>query len=420
MTEKELFANAMKQNMKNPAEQSAGEIRESKTKYGYVRTSGWKYAAAAAALAVAAGVGTVLYLHQSDTAPTASEPAAQAESINTPGVSREYETAMGVYRDFWNEVKAAPENYSSSVQILDQHIYTEPECIRSVWFGEDSCGQPKSGINQSREISEFFAGAEDVEYLGFNLVTADPESRTENILAKETLPDKGIITLVSRADTSENTAVSVNYYMGKSGALLMIPSFVNDGRERGKVERLYYYRVSSPDGKYPCYDGNAFTVPDWYTCTSNQSYITEENNIGGEYRVSDAEERISWSFTPEYITTLPMVSSVVPAVKISGMTLPEGVSITEGEFIISIVNADNIKQDIFDGESNRTVSMTEDIISGGVTVDLNEFTEVLQSLDHVSLRVEAYFNTNEHTAADSGKEQSYAYRTVGYVGVDLR
>ncbi|SDB49477.1 hypothetical protein SAMN02910317_02512 [Ruminococcaceae bacterium FB2012] len=424
MTEKELFKNAMRQNMKDPAEQTAAELREGKRNYGYVRGSGLKYAAAAAVLALAVGAGTLLFLRSGDSVPKAAEEnISQAESV-APAVSEapadnQQDAAMEVYRGFWNEVSAAPENYWSAVQVLSQKIWTtDPKSVRSYWLAEDQTGQPASGKNLSQEMAAFFSKAGQVEYLGFHTDAADPGGELAQAVNTEIYLDKGIVSLSTRSEVPQNglSGLSANYQMGKKGAMLMIVSRNNEGTE-GEITRHYYYRVSSPDGNYPCYDGEKFTAPDWNTSTADQAYIMSAKELEDQhgekyYRVTDAEDRISFEISADF-------DGVLPKVNISSITLPEGVSITDGEFRIHLDKADNYGKH---SAVDHPVAVTEDIVKNGVTVDLSNYAAELSKEDIVAVRVDAWFNTNEHTAASYEKYNSpdgnYAYHIVDYIGID--
>ena len=101
------------------------------------------------------------------------------------------------------------------------------------------------------------------------------------------------------------------------------------------------------------------------------------------------------------------------------LELPEGESIKNGEFRIHLDTEDKYGKN---SEVVHPVAITEDIVKNGVTVDLANYAEQLNKQDIASVRVDAVFNTDAHTAAHhenyTHPNNEYAYTVFGYVGID--
>ena len=441
MTEKELYKKAMAQNLTNPAEQSASQVRGGKRKYGYVKSSAWKFAAAAAVLALAVGAGTVVYLNGRNSSADeirisqpdsiAAQPVSETESktektalnyLDNTQVKSEEDKAMSLYKGFWETVAANPQDYVSVLSyqgVQGKEGYDQ----RSYWFSEDDIAEPANGSNLSAELAEGFANAENVRFLGYksdNAVTVNWDELRGEVAAA----GKGVISVKTRTGVPQNNKdiLFMDYQITEKGAFLQMEENSSQWEWVNGVPsvngRTFYYLVSFPNGKYPCHDGTAFTVPDWNQCESDEGLLMSANELLGQnnqssYRFSSADDRVSYSFK------LDFVSGNMPKITIEGMELPEGESIKNGEFRIHLDTEDKYGKN---SEVVHPVAITEDIVKNGVTVDLANYAEQLNKQDIASVRVDAVFNTDAHTAAHhenyTHPNNEYAYTVFGYVGID--
>ncbi|MBR4554155.1 MAG: hypothetical protein IKO27_01030 [Ruminococcus sp.] len=442
MTEKELFRNALKENMDDPAELSAAEVRESRKKYGYVRSKLPVYAAAASlVIAVGAGVFFAVRGGSDINKDPAASSAKEADSIvqtttssetepastaKTETAENEEEKAMKLYHDFWNEVANSPGNYFTGVEIMKDTFTEGGNSGKEIAYTEDQFATPRSGKNMSEELAQFFKNAGQVEYAGY--FSSDPDDKGSISLVETVKTDSNSIKvdyihLSPRAgvDTEGQDVYYAGYQLGESCAAVMLTA--KDTAGSGEmIYKNYYYNVTSPDGKYPCTeaDGRTFSVPDWNICTSNNHLLLSKESLqqfdGSEFfYITGPDEQISYKVTPDF------VSGKLPKFGITGMFMNNGAKVTEGEFRIHIDTVDQYgKNSVID----HPVAMDESFCEHGkmFVVDLDNYAAQLDKKDIVSFRVDAHFNTDEHTAAynEFSGQKEYAYNIASYFGIDRR
>ena len=447
MTEKELFRNAMKENMRNPAEQSAAEVRESKRKYGYVRSSAAKYVAAAAALVIAVGAGAAVYLSRRETVDkdvgsagpesiaaadvSADSTVSAAETPAESNVSKaeqpadpEEAMAVEVYNRFWNEVASNPGKYWSlfSADEFGNIFYDGKTEHHSLWFAEDQIDQPKSGHNLSQDLAAFFSDSEKAkaEFIGYYAKAKDSSRAIPKEIYESLMYSEYDISLATRSAVVQRdlSGIYADYTVKDGIGYVRIKSNLN--REEKGFD--FVYKVTAANGDLPLLEENSFSVPedfDWNTGESYGDYLITKEELQAQdtskvYRFTDAESRISYSVSLDFNGNMPVVH-------IRDIELPEGVDFTEGEFEIYLDTADRFADS---SAVVHPVAINESLWAdgkGAADVDLKDYAGRVTKEDIVSVRVNAHFNTTEHSAAvhkNFGKE--YAYSILGYIGIDRR
>ncbi len=429
MTEKELYKMAMKNNLNDPAERSAAELRKAKGNYGYVKGSTGRFIAIAAAAAIAVGAGTVALLHKSSKSiNTADElPADEALStVEAESIADETEiivndepadTGMEEYRKFWallneeiSSYRAIATTYrggSSRVTALAMKTLAESD-----WGTETT--------QTVKQVSDFFTSAENVEYLGLKSSDENTvDSSVTDIMFSKADSNIIIDDTAYVKESNNNLSLLVDYvvYDGAAYVELSLTNVINTDFSTSN----YFYKVTSSDGNYPCFDGNTLGLADggWEENRTNYSFLTAPEDFHAMkadrvFTAFDAEEAVSYSFSIDFSGDKPL-----PTVNVFDVTLPEGTEITKGEFVIQLETKGSYGKD---AAVEYPVAITEEMLKNGETaIDMSSFANRIKAEDIVSIRCDAHFNTNEHAHTKSENVQfnpQYAYNISAYVGID--
>ena len=425
MTEKELYKMAMKQNLTDPAELSAEDVAKAK-RYGYVKTSAGKYIAVAAAAAIAIGAGVFFAVRSGskvETAPAASAPeciaaAEPVDSIELDEVISEAEITpetedLGVYSKFWNLVISQPRSYRTVTSTYENG--QNRACAEKLyWFSEDFYGLPASGERASKEISEFFANADDIEFLGTRTNTGE-STIDPAVIERFYSTNMSSIHVQFNSETVEEKSEDhsaegyAEYAVIDGSAYVNIHKYAPDDPE---VVIDYLYKVTSPDGRYPMWDGEKLLAPEWMTCEISDSIVRDKAEFRNEngsntYTAVSADGKISFDYTVDF-------SQGKPVLRFSNLTA-RGTEITEG-FVSVYVGT----EEAWGVKSNGPAHSFEiSCVADGYTVDLNEVYTKFAADQITSFNIVAMFNTAEHSAR-ANENQPYAYGVSSYIGIDHR
>ncbi|MBR6045315.1 MAG: hypothetical protein IKP47_06750 [Ruminococcus sp.] len=407
MTEKELYKKAIRQNLNDPTGLTPEQVRSAgaKRKYGYVRTSAWKIAAAAAAAVLVIGAGIFFATGHGSRIETASVPQdiaasgsdTSATDISRPKVVDESEPQepevkdknAEYYRSFWSRIKAASSKYRTLCNNYEGEGF-RINAERLYSFAEDQVALPDSGVNAADSISEFFAAA-DAEYLGYTDgydSTVDPA-----VSAMMTDCGQGFVSISPRTYNTSAAYLWADYTVFEGSAYLRLHQVVYaaSGKDSGLC---HYYKVTSPDGHYPYFEGSTALAPDWDTSTSSRSTIIPASEKTAPQTVKNckaesADGRVSYLFDLD-------MTGERPTVKLHDLELPEGVSITEGHIDLYIWTPYKWGKEY---APDYILDLTSCFGADGTcTVDFNRLGigEAVSKMDH--FRISASFNTTEHTA----------------------
>lgn len=389
MTEKELFSNALKNNLHDPTELSDEEILTARKRGAVVRTSYAKYIAAAAAAALVIGGSVFVFGRGVKTSPQADDiSSTAAASIAAQEHTSELsaDEAEILYIDLWRIFQNSSNNYYAHA------IRNETENGITTYRAALIENRFKASESEAvRTASEFFGSASSIEYLGHRKTSDE----TDGKLCVEKTVDDTVYELFVNGPASmisfypreglKTTEYGCSYLIsGKSAyVLLNVPS------ESGAGYTNYYYKVTSADGKYPLFDGEKCSISSWETNESNRSYVMDPDELkaqnGSEtFTALDTEKRIGFEFTVDFKT------DGIPEFDITKLILPEGVDITNGKFVIQL-----------DTNEKIAVNRTAEIKIG--KIDMSDLSLDIDPKKIVSVSLKAVFDTTEHATAGEYK-----------------
>ena len=425
MTEKELYKMAMKNNLDDPAEMTAAELRGTKTKtkknYGYVRSNTIRIAAVAAAAAVAIGAGTVFALSRNGADKAAADisaavPESAASETEQSVAENSAAEELEMFRQFWRTLDEHPWNYRACTSFYDGGA-TPVLSTELGWIASDQVGEPKDGGAFVKEIAEAFAAAENVEYLGFSSYSKG--STVDSEIQKKFNSGNGssMITIDSRTgvDNNDGRYSFVSYRVFDGSAYIVIPVNNYDG-ENGSEDCDYYFRVTSEDGSYPHWHGTEFGTPDWYQSEQSKTYFMtleqlRANDPESKYTVTDPTGTVSYTFS------FDLGDDGQAYMRIQDITLPEGDVIVDGRAVFTADTETAVGKDSpmtaeteYNGEDELTVYI-KSITNNDEPVDIDDITGL-----HFTLEL----NTSRHTAETHTEytDHAYAYSMTGYAGID--
>jgi hypothetical protein len=422
MTEKELYRNAMKENMKIPSELSAAEVRKGKMNYGYVRSSGAKIVAVAAVFVIIAGAGIFFAVRSSnnevnkeagDITPSAAESIAVTEpAVGSAAASQaEMEQSdLEIYCKFWNYVISEPDIYRSTLSCYESGT-ARTNADRLYWLSEDSDELPKSGVRASKELSEFFANADEVEFLGSRnslgtVSTIDPE-----IWERFYSTDMSSIQIQFNYSAASEKDIDPSDLGFAEYSVIDGSAYVNIHKSDPEDPCNYLYKVTTADGKYPLWDGTKMRTLDWASSESTDSFVETKEDFQSEngsktYSAISADGRASYNYTVDF-------SKGKPILHFTDLTV-NGTEITDGA--LSIYLGTDKEWGVKNGRPSYSFEISNISRQGGYTVDFNEVFTEYKADEITSINIVAEFNTTDRLVPSD--YELYSYKVRSYIGVE--